>query len=131
VSKLRKGKMSELAKKFASERVSGTARLLEAEEELPSERAREGQDFSRAVKSSKYICALAPAVSSRRGAALSTACYSSLSADSSAFRNSAGSITGGWQAIPEHRTANDSPEFNCGKFGIVAASAGGRFPATA
>jgi hypothetical protein len=38
---------------------------------------------------------------------------------------------GGWQEKPEHRTAKAFPDFNSGKFGMVAASAGGRFAATA
>src|ERR1700751_4111837 len=52
-------------------------------------------------------------------------------AGSSPLRNSSGSAKGGWQVNPEHKTANGLPEFNCGRFGIVAASAGGRLPATA
>src|SRR5580692_5582083 len=53
------------------------------------------------------------------------------SARSSWRLSSAGSDTGGWQAEPEQRTANDLPDFSCGRLGMVAARAGGRFLATA
>ncbi len=53
------------------------------------------------------------------------------SADCKALRNSEASLIGGWQEEPEQRTANDLPDVNMGKFGMVAANAGGRFSATA
>ena len=49
----------------------------------------------------------------------------------SCLRNSAGSLIGGWQVKFAHRMATLLPSLVDGRFGIVAASAGGRFCATA
>src|ERR1035441_9641396 len=50
--------------------------------------------------------------------------------DPNARASSSSSKIGGWQANPEHTTANDRLSVSAGRFGIVSAKAGGRFCAT-